>query len=174
MVSAFIEGSVEKIAALRPNLVIGFSDIQARLAHDLIAAGQQVLILNQRSIAEILDVVLLIGRLVGAEDRAQALIAGYEARLEAARQRAGVLSRRPRVYFEEWDEPAISAIQWVGELIEIAGGDNVFADRARGGLAKQRFVDHREVIEANPEVIIASWCGKPVSIDAISQVGGDA
>jgi iron complex transport system substrate-binding protein len=161
IVSAFIGGSVKKIQALRPDLVIGFSDIQAKLASQLIAAGLQVLIFNQRSLAEILGVVLTIGRLVGAEGRAKELVRSYEARIAAARARAALRTRRPRVYFEEWDEPMITSIRWVSELIEIAGGENVFRDRAEAGLAKDRFVTQDEVIARSPEVVLASWCGKP-------------
>jgi iron complex transport system substrate-binding protein len=161
VVSAFIGGSVKKIQALRPDLVIGFSDIQAKLAGELIAAGLQVLIFNQRSLAEILGVIVTIGRLVGAEERARALVASYEARVAAARSRAAQRGPRPRVYFEEWDEPMITSIRWVSELIEIAGGDNVFKDRAEAGLAKDRFVTAEEVIARAPEIVLASWCGKP-------------
>jgi iron complex transport system substrate-binding protein len=167
IVSAFLDGNVKRIKALEPDLIIGFSDIQSKLAAELIAEGLQVLIFNQRSIAEILDVILLIGRLVGCEARAQALIAGYEGRIDAARARAARRTHRPRVYFEEWMDPLISAIGWVSELIEIAGGENVFADRAGGSLAKQRFVTADEVIERRPDIILASWCGKSVDRDAI-------
>ncbi len=174
VVSAFIGGSVKKIAALEPDLVIGFSDIQADLAADLIRANLPVLIFNQRSLQEILDVIITVGRLVGAEERAHALVAGYVANLEAARARGAALPRRPRVYFEEWDEPLITAIQWVGELIEIAGGENVFADRSNGKLAKERFVTHDEILAARPEVVAASWCGKPFERDAFEAREGYA
>ncbi len=161
IVSAFIGGSIKKIQALEPDLVIGFSDIQAKLASELIAAGLQVLIFNQRSLSEILGVILTIGRLVGAEDRARTLVTSYEARLSAARARAERRPRRPRVYFEEWDDPMITGIRWVSELIEIAGGENVFKDRAEASLAKDRFVTNEEVLARAPEVVLASWCGKP-------------
>lgn len=166
VVSAFIGGSVKKIKALEPDLVIGFSDIQADLARDLIKENLQVLIFNQRSIAEILDVIMTIGRLVGAEERAEELVHGYIERLEAARSRAASLERRPRVYFEEWDEPTISGIQWVSELIEIAGGDDIFDDRSTGKLAKERFVSVDEVVERDPEIYMASWCGKAFDREA--------
>lgn len=162
VVSAFTGGSVPKIKALRPDLVVGFSDIQAQLAHDLIRAGLDVLVFNQRSLDEVLGVVLSLGRLVGAGDRARQLVDGYRARLDAAARRSASRPDRPRVYFEEWDDPMICGIRWVSELIEIAGGRDVFADRARGGgLAKERFVDVEAVVEAAPEVVLASWCGKP-------------
>jgi iron complex transport system substrate-binding protein len=167
VVSAFIGGSVEKITKLEPDLVIGFSDIQADLASKLIAANLQVLIFNQRSLQEIMDVIVDVGSLVGARDRAQALVSGYVARLEAAAQRAAELPVHPRVYFEEWDEPMICGIQWVSELIETAGGVDVFRDRARGKLAKERFVDARQVAEAAPDLMLASWCGKAFDYAAV-------
>jgi iron complex transport system substrate-binding protein len=161
VVSAFIGGSIAKIKALEPDLVIGFSDIQADLAQQLVAANLQVLIFNQRTLQEILDTILVLGRIVGAEDRARALVDGYVARLAAAESRAAKRARKPRVYFEEWDDPMISAIGWVSELIALAGGQDVFADRASGKLASERFVTAREVSERAPEIYVASWCGKP-------------
>jgi iron complex transport system substrate-binding protein len=160
VVSAFIGGSVKKIVALEPDLVLGFSDIQADLARQLIAHNLSVCIFNQRSIQQILDVVLDLGRLVDQKARATALCQGYIKRLEELSARAARRSARPRVYFEEWDEPMISAIEWVSELIEIAGGRNVFADRARGKLARERFVSAPDVVREDPEVVFASWCGK--------------
>jgi iron complex transport system substrate-binding protein len=167
VVSAFIDGSVKKIVALQPDLVIGFSDIQADLAAKLIRAHQQVLIFNQRSIAQILEVVLTLGSLVGAEQRAQALVEGYQARLEAARARSAQQTHRPRVYFEEWDQPAFSGIRWVSELIEIAGGEDIFADRAHGLSATERTVQWAEVLERDPELMLGCWCGKPLDADAV-------
>jgi iron complex transport system substrate-binding protein len=161
VVSAFIGGSVAKIKALEPDLVIGFSDIQADLAQQLVAENLQVLIFNQRSVQEILDTILILGRIVGQEAKARTLVEGYVARLAAAEARAQQRARRPRVYFEEWDDPMISAIGWVSELIALAGGQDVFQDRAHGKLASQRFVSASEVVERAPEVYIASWCGKP-------------
>jgi iron complex transport system substrate-binding protein len=167
VVSAFIGGSVAKIKALQPDLVIGFSDIQADLARELVAANLQVLIFNQRSVQEILDTILVIGRLVGAEARARALVEGYVARLAAVEARAAARERRPRVYFEEWDEPMISAIGWVSELIELAGGRDIFRERASGKQASDRFVTAAEVIERAPEIYLASWCGKPLDRAAV-------
>lgn len=166
VVSAFIGGSIKKIKALKPDLIIGFSDIQAQLAHDLIKENLPVLIFNQRSIQEILDVVLMLGQLVGARERAEALVHTYITRLEDARARAATRPRKS-VYFEEWDDPLICSIQWVHELIEVVGGDNVFAAQSSGKLASERFVTHEQIIKAAPEVILASWCGKPVDIDSI-------
>ncbi len=159
VVSAFIGGSVKKIVALEPDLIIGFSDIQAELARKLILANQQVLIFNQRSVQQILDVIVALGRLVNQGARAEALVSSYVDGLERMRQRP-LPGSRPRVYFEEWDEPMISAIEWVSELVEIAGGRNVFEARAQGKLARERFVSPEEVVRAAPEVVLASWCGK--------------
>jgi iron complex transport system substrate-binding protein len=160
VVSAFIGGSVRKICALQPDLVIGFSDIQADLARQLIAANLPVLIFNQRSLQEILDVILDLGRLVDRKSEAEALVTGYMRRLDELEARAARRALRPRVYFEEWDEPMITAIRWVSELIEIAGGRNVFEARSLGKLAKERFVTADDVLQENPEVVLASWCGK--------------
>jgi iron complex transport system substrate-binding protein len=160
IVSAFMNGSISKIKALAPDLVIGFSDIQAKYAAELIAEGMQVMIFNQRSIAEILRVIVATGRLVGAEDKARALVHGYEARIDAVRARAADRAR-PRVYFEEWPDPIITSIRWVSELIEIAGGDNIFRDRAEHPNAKERIVQAQDVTERAPDVVFASWCGKP-------------
>ncbi len=172
VVSAYLDGSVKKIAALKPDLVIGFSDIQADLARKLIKAHLPVLIFNQRSVDEILDVIGMIGRLVGASDRVEALLDGYRQRMDDSRDAASRLTHRPRVYFEEWDEPIISGIQWVSELIEIAGGDDVFRAMSAQKGAADRQPSIADVVQANPDIIIASWCGKPVDIGAIkSRVG---
>ncbi len=160
VVSAFIGGSVKKICALSPDLVIGFSDIQAELARELILANLQVVIFNQRSVQEILDVIVDLGRLVDQKALAEAWVARLVERLTRAAALGEKRSVRPRVYFEEWDEPMITAIEWVSELIWIAGGRNVFEERARGKLAKERFVSREEVIREAPEVVLASWCGK--------------
>jgi len=162
IVSGFTGGNVKRIVELKPDLVIGFSDIQADLAAQLIRANLQVLITNQRSVAEILEVILLLGRIVSREGRAQELVEGYRARLEAVRAQGAALEKRPRVYFEEWPDPMISAIRWVSELIEVAGGQDIFSERSHGKLAKERFVSADEVLARTPDVIVASWCGKPV------------
>ncbi len=172
VVSAFIGGSVDKISALEPDLIIGFSDIQAELAHDLIKANLPVVIFNQRSLQEILDVIIQIGSIVGRRDDAIDLVRGYIKRLEEARALTEAQKRRPRVYFEEWDEPRITAIKWVGELIELAGGQNIFAEKSHGKLAKERFVEDEELLKADPEVICACWCGKEVDLDSIQKRPG--
>ena len=175
VVSAFIGGSVSKIKALKPDLVIGFSDVQAEFARRLIAEGLTVLITNQRSLTEILATIRLVGGLVGAERRADRLVASLERRLARAETEAKRLKRRPRVYFEEWDEPRITAIRWVSELIALAGGRPLFAGRSKSGRAsKERLVSDREILAADPEVAIASWCGKPFDRKAFEARAGYA
>jgi iron complex transport system substrate-binding protein len=160
-VSAFTSARVDKILALEPDLAIGFSDIQADIARALIQAGVEVWIANHRSVDETLGYVLRLGAMVGATERAQAYMQSLRQHLDTVRASAATLQRRPRVYFEEWDEPAISAIRWVSELIGIAGGDDVFPQRAASSLARDRIVaDGDEIVRAAPDLIIGSWCGK--------------
>lgn len=160
-VAAFTTAKLDKILELEPDLVVGFSDLQADIAAGLIREGVQVLITNQRSVAEILNNILLLGNMVGAGDKAQAMVVELTENIDRARQQAAELSHRPRVYFEEWDEPRISGIRWVSELIGIAGGEDVCADRAQYPDAKRRIIaDDSEIIDKQPEIIIASWCGK--------------
>ena len=159
-VSAFTTAHIDRILALKPDLVLGFSDLQAEIVRDLVKAGIEVHVFNQRDIAGILAMIQTLGRLVGAEAKARSLVASLEKRLAAARKRGAKLKHRPRVYFEEWDEPPICGIRWVSELIELAGGEDVFAARARGGEARARVVSHREIVAASPDIIIGSWCGK--------------
>jgi iron complex transport system substrate-binding protein len=157
-VSAFTSADIPKILALKPDLVMTFSDLQADIAAELIRAGIAVHAFNQRRIAGILDMVRTVGALVGAADRADELVAGYEERI--SRLASSATAARPRVYFEEWDEPLITGIGWVSELIEIAGGEDCFAHlRDRQG-ARDRIIQHADVIAAAPEIIIGSWCGK--------------
>ncbi len=159
-VAAFTTAHIGRILALKPDLVLGFSDLQAEIMRDLVKAGIEVHVFNQRDIAGILAMIQTLGRLVGAEAKARSLAASLEKRIARARKRGMKLKNRPRVYFEEWDEPPICGIRWVSELIELAGGADVFAERARGGDAGARVVSHQEIIAASPDVIIGSWCGK--------------
>ncbi len=159
-VSAFTSADIPKILGLRPDLVLAFSDLQADIVAALIREGIAVHAFNQRSIAEIFDMIRMLGALVGAADRAGGLAAELEAGLAAARRRAAMLPRRPLVYFEEWDEPMISGIAWVSELIGAAGGTDIFADRAGGKSARERIVTTEEIIARQPDIIIGSWCGK--------------
>jgi iron complex transport system substrate-binding protein len=159
-VSAFTSADIPKILALAPDLVLTFSDLQADIAAALIRANVDVHAFNQRSVAQILDMIRTLGALVGASDRAARLAGDLAARVDVARQRAAQSHHRPRVYFEEWDEPMISVIGWVSELIEAAGGIDVFADRASCKSAKDRIVTAEDVIRSAPDIIIGSWCGK--------------
>jgi len=160
-VSAFLDGRIDRIVALEPDLVIGFSDMQAALADKLIRAGLNVLVTNQRSIAEILATLRLVAGLVGASAAAEAWIAACQARHRAIAAAAAAWPRRPRVYFEEWDEPMISAIAWVSELIGIAGGDDVFPELATQRMGRDRVIaDPLEPARRAPELIVGSWCGK--------------
>ena len=167
-VSAFINARFDKILALEPELVLAFSDLQADIAAELIRRGCAVVTFNQRSIAEILQMIRMLGGLVGLSDRAEALATRLEAGLMAIRESAARFPRRPRVFFEEWDDPLISGIRWVDELIEIAGGDTLFPEHRAAALAKDRIVPPDRVREAAPDVIIASWCGKKVNKSRIA------
>ncbi len=167
IVSAYIGGHVPRIKALKPDLVIGFSDVQADLARELIRENLSVLITNQRSLAEILATLEMVGAMVGEAAQARYLTAGYRDRIEQIRAERQQWKRRPKVYFEEWDNPMISAIQWVSELVEIAGGDNIFADRAGGAASQARHVTAEEVIELQPEIFIGCWCGKALDRQSV-------
>jgi iron complex transport system substrate-binding protein len=173
-VSAFISADLPKILALEPDLVLTFSDLQADIARDLVRAGIAVHAFNQRDVAGVLAMVRLLGAMVGAHDKATALVADLESRLAEVRARARHLPRRPSVYFEEWDEPMICAIAWVSELIEAAGGINVFADKARAPDAASRIVTAEDVIAAAPDVIIGSWCGKKFAAQRVAARPGFA
>lgn len=160
-VSAFLDGKIDCIVELKPDLVIGFSDMQAALADKLIRAGLNVWVTNQRSLAEIFDTLRLVAGLVGAADRAEAWIARCQARHAEIAAAAAAWPRRPRVYFEEWDEPMISAIQWVSELVALAGGDDVFPELAVQRMGRDRVIaDPLEPARRAPELIVGSWCGK--------------
>jgi iron complex transport system substrate-binding protein len=159
-VSAFTSADSDKIIALNPDLVFTFSDLQADIVADLLRRGLTVHAFNHRTIQGILDMIRGVGALVGRPARADALAASYEARLTEIRAASAALPARPRVFFEEWDEPLISAIGWVSELVEIAGGADIFPERARAPAAKDRIVTQQDVIDRQPDIIIGSWCGK--------------
>jgi iron complex transport system substrate-binding protein len=171
-VSAFINARFEKIAALQPDLILGFSDLQADIAAELIRRGYPVYVFNQRSVGEILQMIRVIGGLVGQADRSDALASGLERRLEAVRAEAAALPHRPRIFFEEWDDPLISGIQWVEELVEIAGGIPIFPELRGARLGRERIVDAGEVVRRDPEGIVASWCGKAVRREKIAGRSG--
>ena len=159
-VSTFITADVEKILALEPDLVLTFSDLQADIAATLIRRNVAVHAFNQRDVAGIFDMIRTLGALVGATDKAEALARKLADKVEAVRARAAQLARRPRVYFEEWDEPMISGLRWVAELIDVAGGVEVFPELSRRKNAKDRIVSGADVIAAAPDIIVGSWCGK--------------
>jgi iron complex transport system substrate-binding protein len=160
-VSAFTSARLDRIIALKPDLVLGFSDLQADIAAELIRAGIAVYVFNQRSVEEILGMIGVLGGLIGCQAKALELVARLESGLDLLRHSAAGLARRPRVYFEEWDAPQISAIRWVSELIGIAGGEDCFPELALEPLGARRIVaDPLEVVRRAPDIIIGSWCGK--------------
>jgi iron complex transport system substrate-binding protein len=159
-VSAFLSADVPKILALEPDLVLTFSDLQAGIVADLIRAGVAVHAFNQRNLVEIFAMIRTLGALVGAADKANALAQSLEQRVSDARQHAARRTMKPRIYFEEWDEPMISGICWVSELIEAAGGLDIFAEMSLQKSAKDRIVSSEGVIAAVPDIIVGSWCGK--------------
>jgi iron complex transport system substrate-binding protein len=160
-VSSFLSARIDRILELKPDLVLGFSDLQADIARDLAKAGLNVFIFNQRSVDEILSMVLTLSSMVGAAYKGQELVKILEAGLQEIRAAASRFAARPKVYFEEWDEPMISGIRWVSELVEIAGGEDIFAELSRSQAASGRIVsDPSLVIQRKPDVMLASWCGK--------------
>jgi iron complex transport system substrate-binding protein len=170
-VSAFINAKFEKIADLRPDLIFAFSDLQADIAAELIRRGFNVFTFNQRSVGEILEMILTVGRIVGS-GKAEKLVEDLIAGLDAVRASADRFPYRPRVYFEEWYDPLISGIRWVDELIEIAGGTSVFPELRQHKAAKDRIIDPERVIDADPQVYIGSWCGRQVKKSLVRQRPG--
>ena len=168
-VSAFTSAKIDRILELRPDLVLGFSDLQADIAAQLARAGLDVHLFNQRSVPEILRMIRTLGGMIGCEARTAGLVTRLEAGLEAARAQAAALPRRPRVYFEEWDEPLISGIRWVSELIGIAGGEDCFPELSIQPLGRQRIIaDAGEVPRRTPDIILGSWCGKKFRPEEVS------
>ena len=161
-VSAFINARFDKIQSLRPDLVLAFSDLQADLACELVRRGLPVVTFNQRSVAEILQMIRMLGGLVGVQADAERLAARLERDLDRIRESAARFPVRLRVFFEEWDDPLISGIRWVEELVEIAGGAPIFPELAQAALGRERIVDPNEVARRDPQVVFASWCGKKV------------
>jgi len=159
-VSAFISADVPKILALHPDLVLTFSDLQADIAAELIRQGVEVHAFNQRNSFGILSMINKVGVFVGQQQRAAALVDRLVERIAGVGDRTKLIEKRPRIYFEEWDEPMIAGILWISDLIELAGGDDVFGDLAHGKNAKDRIVTAEQVIAAAPDIIIGSWCGK--------------
>jgi iron complex transport system substrate-binding protein len=160
-VSSFLSARVDRILELKPDLVLGFSDLQADIARELAKAGLNIFVFNQRSVDEILSMILTLASMVGAAEKGSRLVASLEQGLEEMRAAASCFPRRPKVYFEEWDEPMISGIRWVSELVEIAGGQDIFSELATSQGASGRIVaDASLVVQRQPEVILASWCGR--------------
>jgi iron complex transport system substrate-binding protein len=162
-ISSFLHARFDAIEALEPDLILAFSDLQADVTGELIRRGYPVYTFNQRSVDEILQMILIVGGLVGRTDRANAIVDDFRRSLDEMRADTNQLTRRPRVYFEEWDDPLISGIRWVEELVEIAGGTPTFPELRQARLAKSRIVASDDVIRRDPEVIVASWCGKRVN-----------
>jgi iron complex transport system substrate-binding protein len=171
-VSAFTSANIDKILALQPDLVLTFSDLQADIVTDLIRRGLDVHAFNQRSVAGILDMIRMLGAMVDASKRARQLVEGLETRLAEVRSSSARLQKRPRVFFEEWDDPLISGIGWVSELVEIAGGADIFADRRNQSAARDRVVTAEEVVTREPDLIIGSWCGKKFRPERVTSRAG--
>jgi iron complex transport system substrate-binding protein len=168
-VSAFLSAKIDKILALEPDCVFGFSDLQADIASALIRHGVQVTVFNQRSVAEIFSMMYQVAAMVGQADKGLVLMQAMRERLQAIEAAAKALPRRPRVFFEEWDEPHISAIRWVSELLGIAGGDDCFAELSTESLGKNRIIgDGGEIVRRNPDIIIGSWCGKKFRAEKVA------
>ena len=173
-VSAFINARFDKIEALRPDLVLAFSDLQADLGSELVRRGIPVFTFNQRTVDEILQMIRMLGGLVGCQPEAEQLADQLERGLDEIRSASATLPSRPRAFFEEWDDPLISGIRWVEELVEIAGGSPIFPELTHARLAKDRIVDPGEVARRDPEIVFASWCGKKVRMETIrSRAGWD-
>ena len=163
-VTHFLSGHLDKMIALKPDLILGFSDIQKDLARGLIERGQNVFVTNQRTFSDIFNYIMMISRLVGAETQGLKLVDSYKRKVDLFLEKNRQRQFRPKVYFEEWDEPKISAIQWVNELIQTVGGEPLFAEH-QGVKASERFVSDEDVIQRNPDIIFGCWCGKKVKLD---------
>ena len=168
VISAFTHANLKKIQRIRPDLVIGFSDIQKDIARDLIAEGVDVYISNQRSLEEIFRYMWTLGNMVGEKEKTEAYLKTLEDKIMMARSFAKGLKKRPKVYIEEWDEPQICGIRWFSELVSLCGGVDIFESKSLDGIkASDRFVDNTEVEKRDPDIILASWCGKKVDLESI-------
>lgn len=168
-VSAFLSAKIDKILALRPDCVFGFSDLQADIAAELVRKGVQVTIFNQRSVEEIFAMLYQVAAMVGRADDGLRRLEAMRSRLLAIEAAGRALPRRPRVYFEEWDEPPISAIRWVSQLVGIAGGDDIFPELALQPMGKDRIVaDGAEIVRRNPDIVVGSWCGKKFRAEKVA------
>jgi len=170
IVSTFTQASIDEIKDLQPDLVLGYSDVQAQMAKDLILEGLSVWILNHRSVKGILSMIQQLGQLLGKGDLSKVLVDGFLEEMAAINETAKNWNKRPRVYFEEWDDPLICGIQWVSEIMEIAGGTDVFASLSRQPQSKNRTLHNPEIVlQESPDIILASWCGKKVKKENILQ-----
>lgn len=172
-VSAFLSAKIDKILALEPDCVFGFSDLQADIAAALIRAGVQVTVFNQRSVEDIFAMLYQVGAMVGQAEQASARMADMRAQLADIARAAASFPRRPKVFFEEWDEPHISAIRWVSELLTLAGGEDIFPELAREPMGKNRIIaDDRQIVARAPDIVIGSWCGKKFRPEKVAQRPG--
>ncbi len=172
-VSAFTSAKIDRILALEPDLVLGFSDLQADIARELISRGVEVHVFNHRTVEEIFDMIARLGYLVGAVERTRALLGELERRVDDVRERGASAGERPLVYFEEWYDPIITGIRWVAELIEIAGGDECFPEKSAEPLGKDRIVaDPMDVVRRDPDIIIGSWCGRRFRPESVGERPG--
>lgn len=167
VVSVFTNANLNKIVELRPDLVLGFSDIQKDVAKDLIGLGLNVFIANHRSVQGILNYIYMLGNLVGEPEKTKEYLAKLEHKISYAKERASKFKFRPKVYIEEWDNPAICGIQWFSEIVELCGGEVVHKDKSNSSLAKDRIVEMTEIAKLNPDIILACWCGKKVQLGTI-------
>jgi len=172
-VSAFTSAKIDKILALKPDLVLAFSDMQADIAAELVRAGLQVHVFNQRSVDEILDMLHTLGALIGEPEKAVVLVKQYQQNITVSKQLAASYTKKPRIYFEEWDDPLISGIKWVSELGEIAGGIDCFPELSQEAGGKERIIaDPQQVIDSKPDIIIGSWCGKKFRPERVAEREG--
>jgi len=172
-VSAFTSAKIDKILALKPDLVLAFSDMQADITAELVRAGLQVHVFNQRSVDEILDMLHTLGALIGEPEKAAVLVEQYQQNIAASKQQAKSYTKKPRIYFEEWDDPIISGIKWVSELGEIAGGIDCFPELSQEAGGKNRIIaDPQRVIDSKPDIIIGSWCGKKFRPERVAKREG--
>ncbi len=167
VVTSFIKADIEKIKKINPDLVIGFSDIQKDIAKELISDGQDVYISNQRSIEEILDYIYQLSLLVDAKEKGLKLIARLEKIIFEASNESQKFNYKPRIYFEEWDEPMINAIKWISDIFEICGAVNIFKEKSQASMAKDRYIDSEDVIAKNPEMVFICWCGKKADLESV-------
>ncbi|HZS34867.1 MAG TPA: cobalamin-binding protein [Methylomirabilota bacterium] len=171
-IGGFTTVHLPKILDLAPDLVLAFSDLQADAVRELVRAGVPVLALNQRSVTEVFQAILLIGGALGREDAARGLVADMEDEIRQVREFSSMWLDRPRVYFEEWPDPPIAGIRWVSELIQIAGGQDIFPELRESREARGRIVSPEEVVRRDPQIVVASWCGKPVDLESIRRRPG--